>query len=322
MRGAGYHSGMESTKTDTVILLAGGTGDLGGRIAKELVRRGARVRALVRRGTAVDKVQRLEGLGVTAVEVDFEDAAGLAKACEGASCAVSALSGLRDVIVETQTRLLDAAVAAGVPRFIPSDFSIDYTQLPPGSNRNLELRQEFKARLDRAPIAATSILNGAFAEMLTGQAPIILFPRKRVLYWQNAEQRMDFTTMDNVAAFTAAAALDASTPRTLRIAGEQISARELAELMGRLTGEPFRLFRAGGLGRLGWIIKAVRRLFPQPGQLYPVWQGMQYLHNMFGGLGQLTPLDNARYPDLRWTPVQEVLAARAGDSAARRGRPQ
>ncbi len=38
---------------------------------------------------------------------------------------VFALSGLRDVIVETQATLLDAAIKARVLRFMPSDFSID-----------------------------------------------------------------------------------------------------------------------------------------------------------------------------------------------------
>jgi hypothetical protein len=39
--------------------------------------------------------------------------------------------------------------------------------------------------------------------MLTGQMPLILFKLKRVLYWGDADQRMDFTTMDDTAAFTA-----------------------------------------------------------------------------------------------------------------------
>jgi uncharacterized protein YbjT (DUF2867 family) len=295
--------------TDTRIVLAGGTGGLGGLIAKELVQRQAQVRALVRRGTAPDKVRRLADLGVSIAEVDFHNAPELTRACEGSACVVSVLSGLREAVVEAQTRLLDAAVAARVPRFIPSDFALDFMKQPPGWNRNLDLRREFHERLAQVPIAATSILNGAFADLLTGQAPLILFKRKRVLYWQSAEQRMDFTTQENVAAFTAAAALDSTTPRTLRIAGDEVSARELATLMSELTGEPFRLFRAGGLGRLSLLIRGVRRLFPQPGALYPPWQGMQYLHNMFSGLGKLTPLDNARYPDIRWTSAREVLSA-------------
>jgi hypothetical protein len=32
---------------------------------------------------------------------------------------------------------------------------------------------------------------------------------------------------------------------------------------------------------------------------------------MFTGRPKLQPLDNARYPDIRWTPVREVLATRA-----------
>lgn len=196
------------------IVLAGATGNLGARIARALLKRGATVRAIVRPGTAPDKVERLQKLGVAVAEVDFTSASEVTKACSGGSCVISALSGLRGVIVETQTVLLEAAIKAGVPRFIPSDFSIDFTKLPYGENRNLDLRRDFHERLDKASISATSIFNGAFADLLTGQAPIILFKLKRVLYWGDADQRMDFTTTDDTAAFTAAAALDPSTPES------------------------------------------------------------------------------------------------------------
>lgn len=292
------------------IVLAGATGDLGGRIARELRERGATVRALVRAGSDPGAVERLRGAGVEVVAVDLGSEAELARACEGAACVVSALSGLREVIVDTQTRLLEAAVRAGVPRFIPSDFSIDYTRLTPGGNRNLDLRREFQERLDRAPIAPTSILNGMFAELLRGQAPVILFRFHRVMYWGDADQPLDFTTIGDTAAFTAAAALDASTPRFLRVAGDTRSARELAAVAGEVTGETFRPLRAGGLGRLRALIRLTRALMPDRGEVFPPWQGMQYMHDMFTGLGKLRPLDNARYPALRWTPVREVIAAR------------
>ena len=55
-----------------------------------------------------------------------------------------------------------------------------------------------------------------------------------------------------------------------------------------------------------------RAVYPAPDALYPPWQGMQYLHNMFTGLPKLAPLDNARYPEIRWTSVREVLATREG----------
>jgi nucleoside-diphosphate-sugar epimerase len=293
------------------IVLAGATGNLGGRIAWALREQGASVRALVRRGTAQDKLERLQALGVAVANVELSSEPQVAEACSGASCVVSALQGLRDVIVELQTILLDAAVKAGVPRFIPSDYSIDFTKFPPGENRNLDLRRDFHQRLDKAPISATTIFNGAFADMLTGQMPLILFRLRRVLYWGDADQQMDFTTVDDTAAFTACAALDPSTPRFLRIAGNQLSARGLAEVASEVTGKNFRLFRAGSLGILGLLIRITQTLFPGEKQLYPAWQGMQYMRNMFDGRAKLEPLDNDRYPGIRWTTARDVLSARS-----------
>lgn len=290
------------------IVLAGATGDLGHRIALALLDRGAQVRALVRPGTTKPVISSLRERGAAIVEVDFTDVAALTQACAGAACVVSALSGLREVIVEMQTRLLDAAVATGVPRFIPSDYSIDFIKLPEGSNRNLDLRREFGRRLDQAPIQATSVLNGMFMDLLTGQAPVVLFKIRRVLYWGSADQPLDFTTIADTATFTAAAALDPTTPRYLRVAGEVATIRDLQAAAGAATGRRFGRLRAGGLWLLKLMIKVTRRLAPAPREVFPPWQGMQYLHNMFTGLPKLTPLDNARYPDIRWTPIREVLA--------------
>jgi nucleoside-diphosphate-sugar epimerase len=295
---------------NAITVLAGATGNLGGRIARAILERGASVRAVVRHNSDPDKIEELRKRGAAIAEVDFNSVSELTGACMGGSCVISALCGLRDVIVETQTLLLDAAVKAGVPRFIPSDYSIDFTKLPPGTNRNLDLRREFHERLDKAPIAATSILNGMFTDLLTGEAPFILFKFKRVVCWEDADQRMDLTTMDDSAGFIAAAALDASTPRFLRIAGDQISARGLVEAVSEVTGEKFRLFRPGGLKRLATLIKITRAILPKSSAVYPPWQGMQYMHNMFSGRAKLDPLDNDRYPGMQWTTARDVLAAR------------
>lgn len=293
-----------------ITVLLGATGNLGGRIARALVERGAKVRAIVRHCSMPDKVKELRKRGVAIAEVDFKRVDEVTRACSGGSCVISAVSGLRDVIVETQTLLLDAAVRAGVPRFIPSDYSIDFTKLFPGTNRNLDLRREFHERLDKAPIAATSILNGMFTDLLSGEAPVILFRLKRVVYWENADQLLDFTAMDDAAEFTATAALDPSTPRFLRISGDQVSARGLVEVASEVTKEKFKLFRAGGLRRYETLIKITRAVLPQKSAVYPPWQGMQYLHNMFSGRAKLEPLDNDHYPDIRWKTVRDVLAAR------------
>ena len=204
----------------TTIALAGAGGDLGHRIAKALVAQGAEVLALVRPGLSDAERSRIAKSGANLALADPNDVDAMAAACAGASCVVSALNGVRDVMIFRQGVLLDAAIKAGVPRFIPSDYSADFTRTRPGQNRNFDLRREFMARVELAPIMATSVLNGAFMDMLGREMPIIQPRLRRVLYWHDADQLLDFTTKDDVAAYVAAVALDVSAPRILRIAGD------------------------------------------------------------------------------------------------------
>jgi nucleoside-diphosphate-sugar epimerase len=71
------------------IVLVGAAGNPGGRVVKALLERGTAVTTHARQSAAPDKLERL-----------------------------------RDVIVEAQAILLDATIKAGVPRFIPSGYSM------------------------------------------------------------------------------------------------------------------------------------------------------------------------------------------------------
>lgn len=290
-----------------IVVVAGANGELGQKLVKSLVNRGATVKAIIRPGNTVTSLNNLKTLGVEVFELDYDSQQDLEKACSGANCIVSALSGLRDTIITTQTKLLEAAINSGVPRFIPSDYSIDFTRTVPGDNRNLDLRREFYEQISKAPINATSIFNGAFTGLLCGKAPIILFKWQRILYWQDPDQKMDFTTMADTAEFTAAVAVDSSPPRDLHIAGDSLSPRELAQVLSDITGKEFKLLRAGSLKTLSAIIKITKIIMPADQNLYPVWQGMQYLRDMASCLTRVDILDNDRYQSMNWQSVRDVL---------------
>lgn len=294
------------TKRSKTIVVAGANGHLGGIICIYLLQYGATVKALVRSNTAAEKTKSLQNAGAEIIEVDYNNREQLVNACLDASCIVSALSGLREVLIDVQSKLLQAAIEAGVPRFIPSDFCIDYTHITYGNNRNLNLRKEFSEIINRFPIKATSILNGMFTDLLTGQAPVILFKIKRVLYWGNSDQLLDFTTIDNTANYTAQAALDNATPRHLRIAGEVTNVKGLQKIASELTGEKFSLLRPGGLRVFKTMIRITKFLSPGKTETFPAWQGMQYMYDMFTGLTKLNPFDNDRYP-VKWTSISEVI---------------
>ena len=164
-----------------IIVIAGATGNLGGKIVNSLLTKGAEVRAIVRQETDPKKINELEEKGVLVAVFDLGDKSKIVNFFEGAHCFVSALAGLEETILHTQKTLLDAANEAKVQRFIPSDYSSDFTNLIPGQNRNLDFRRHFHDYIDTTSINATTIFNGPFMDLLTTDMPLILFKQKSKL---------------------------------------------------------------------------------------------------------------------------------------------
>jgi nucleoside-diphosphate-sugar epimerase len=289
------------------VILFGATGDLGSRVAKHLHHLGAEVRCVVRKGSTARAQALLQSVSAHITEVDDLNSKSLEDACRGGSVVISTVSGLEPVVLDFQTRLIQAAVAAGVPRFIPSDFAVDYRKVPLGDNRNLNLLEQFRQTADGvAGIQVTSILNGAFMDMLTGVAPFILYPMNRILCWGNRNQKMDWTTIDDTAKYTAYASLDPTTPRYLYIAGDELSANDLARTMTELTHKKYKVFQPGGLGMFKGMIGMTKFFTPGAGKKYPPWQGMQYMHSMYSGQCKFERLDNQRYP-MKFTDAKTYL---------------
>ncbi len=283
------------------ILVAGATGNLGNRICRELIKRGAAVSAIVRTSTDPEKMETLAKMGVKVIEADLNNIDEIAKACTGIDCVVSALAGLRDVIVDLQKRVLDGAIQAGVPKFIPSDFCTDYNGLVPGENRNFDLRREFKAYLDSTSIKASSVFNGAFADILKYNTPVLNLKDKSIGYWgEKADWKLDFTTMDDTAAFTAEVALDDNAPRDVQIASFQISPNMIWADVKEATGQEFTIRQLSGLEDFAGFIKKQRADNPAgENELYAKWQQSQYMYSMFST--HHDQLANERYKNLTWT---------------------
>jgi len=109
------------------VLLTGGTSFLGSEVARLLVERGDRVRAVVRDGA---RAQALSDLGCELVEADLGDEAALFTACRGVQavvhgatlCELGVSDDRRADLVDTNVcgteRMLGAALAAGVQRAV------------------------------------------------------------------------------------------------------------------------------------------------------------------------------------------------------------
>ena len=289
------------------IMVAGATGNLGNRICRELLKRGATVKAMVRDATDTDKIQILKDMGVEVKMIDLHDTERISAECKHADCVVSALAGLESVMIDLQKRILDAAIKAGVPRFIPSDFCTDYNDLTEGENRNFDLRRTFKKYIDNAPVQATSVFNGCFADILKYNTPILNLKDKSIGYWGDKENwKLDFTTMDNTAAFTAEVALDDHSPRNLQIASFQISPKMIFDGVKEITGEEYKLHQITSLENFAAFIKKQRAEDPAgEHELYAKFQQGQYMYSMF--TTQHTKITNDRYEGISWTSGIDYL---------------
>ncbi|WP_339880867.1 NmrA family NAD(P)-binding protein [uncultured Algoriphagus sp.] len=293
---------------EKIILVAGATGNLGNRISRELIKKGAHVRAIVRTSTDSVKMESLKAIGVEIVIIDMSDSDAIANGCEGVTCVVSAVAGLGDVIIDLQKQILAGALKAGVPRFIPSDFCTDYTQLIPGENRNFDLRRAFRKHIDTTSIQVTSIFNGCFPDILMYNTPILNVKEKSIGYWgDKLNWKLDFTTMDDTAAFTAEVALDDAAPRNLQIASFQISPAKIFEEVKELSGEEYKINQLSSLDNFAAYIKKQRTEDPAgENELYAKFQQGQYMYSMF--TTQHTDLANNCYQGLSWTSSLAYLS--------------
>jgi hypothetical protein len=227
---------------------------------------------------------------------------------------VSALQGLEDVIVGVQSRLLAAAIANNVRRFVPSDFSLDLTQIPEGANRNFDLRLRFHGAAERliqqskSGIELTSIYQGAFTELLGSGWFLFNYSKRQISYFGSPDTVMEFTTWKNTAEFTVAVAMDPNpTPKSLFIAGQRITPIQAQKIAKNVTGVDFKLKRLMSVGMLRVMITIMK--FFKPGKkddTMPMWVGMQYGYCMALGLNP-SRLDNDRYKGIQWAPVDDVI---------------
>ena len=311
------------SNSQMVIVVAGAQGNLGKLVCEALLAQARLagqallVRGLVRKGRSSASASTSDTADPRLViePVDYASDDDLGRVCAGATCVVSTLQGLEEVIVGVQSRLLQAAIAHKVRRFIPSDFSGDFTKLPAGSHRNFDLRRKFHQvadgiiRQSQVPVECTSIFQGGFTELLGSGWVLFDYKKRQVGYFGSPDTVMEYSTWQNTAEFAAAAALDPNpTPRYLYIAGQRMTPREAQQIAKQVTGVDFALKRIMPTWLLGGVIKLLKLFKPgKPDEVMPLWVAMQY--GYCGALGLMSParLDNERYPEIQWTGVNAVI---------------
>ncbi len=223
-----------------MILLVGGTGELGRRIARRLSAREAPFRALVR---PASDASDLEALGAVSVEGDLRDRGSLKRALEGIDLVITtatsigrALAGergatIRDVDLRGNAKLIDAAEAAGAARCAFVSFVIG-----PGlaGVPLAEAKRATEQRLARSRMTAVIVRPEMFQEVWLSELVGFDWRAGKVQIFGRGRAPHAYVGTDDVAEATVRLALDHDGAQDVAFGGpEALTRHEVVERFER-----------------------------------------------------------------------------------------
>ena len=145
-------------------------------------------------------------------QADSNDIKTIRSALHGSNAAICCYLGDTEVMVEGQKRLIDACIAENVPRYVASDWSMDFRKLELGQHPLKDPMKHAQAYLEEkeagGQIKAVHILNACFLE--APWAGLWKAQSSKLQYWGTGEEKWELTSYDNAAEFTAKVVMDPS----------------------------------------------------------------------------------------------------------------
>ena len=237
-----------------MILLVGGTGNLGGRIARQLAAHGSAFRALVRPGTDPGE---LRDLAAEFVRGDLRDPGSLRAAVEGIETVIASahsldriMAGRRDVTIRAvdldgYRNLVTAADEAGVGRFVfisfPGAVLASHT---PFADAKLATEQ----RLRDSRMREVIVRPDAYQEQWLAPERRFDWRGGTVTIFGTGEGRSAYVAMEDVAEAVVRLAVHLDPPGLVELGGpETMSRNELVAAFEQRLGRPIRRQRMPGL---------------------------------------------------------------------------
>jgi uncharacterized protein YbjT (DUF2867 family) len=233
-----------------MILVVGGSGDLGSRIVRRLRDGGQEIRCLMRLDTDTAPLRQL-GAGV--VRGDLTDATSLPAACEGAETVVASATAIARVLAGAKhpsiheadevgmASLVEAAEGADVRRFV----YVSYAGADSALGTPLErAKVATEKRLARSPMRSVVVRPDAFQEIHL--APIGRFDIRagKVAVFGKGDTKRRWVATEDVAALVAAVAVEDDPPDMVTFGGpEAISRNEAIAIAEQATGKKIKVQR-------------------------------------------------------------------------------
>ncbi|GAA87871.1 NmrA-like family protein [Aspergillus luchuensis IFO 4308] len=217
-----------------------------------------------------------------------------------AAMSLSAATYLGDdkLMVDGQKLLIDACESANVPRYVASDWALDYTKLKVGELFPKDPMIHVKNYLDTKKVAGVHILIGGFMEPIFSPFFNIMDVQTNTFrYWGDGNEIMEGTTYDDAAKYTAKVVLDSEAKGVLKFVGGRATIQEIAKSYEKVYGTPVTLENRGSLEDLYKTMHDKRTKSPQ--DIYSYMSLFFYYYWVNGQTFVGPELDNARYPDVK-----------------------
>lgn len=191
---------------------------------------------------------------------------------QGSDVVVCTYLGDPNLMVEGQKVLIDTSEQENVPRYVASDWAIDYTKLKLGDLFPKDPQIHVKKYLEsKDKIKGVHVLTGVFLEVLLNPVFGLWDPQgKQLNYWGTGREVWEATTYENAAEYTAAVCLDreavgiqkceyfrpflSTAPLTntctILVVGDTFSTFEMAETFEQVYGIKTKLDSKGSLDQL------------------------------------------------------------------------
>jgi uncharacterized protein YbjT (DUF2867 family) len=303
---------MTNDTSSPELLLCGGTGDLGARIAARLSERGIPFRALVR--TSSDTA-RLRSLGAELGVGNLTDRASLDRAMGGIRTVVTTANSMASILAGDRTgsiasvdvrgneNLIRAAEAAGVERFVFVS-AAGLTDLMVGLSPLLAAKRQTEQTLRASRLRAVVVQPGPFQETWTSPQ-VGIWPDKRwaVVFGRGRSPWSD-VAVEDVAEACVRLATMADPPERIELGGPQaLTRQQVVDAFERAYGTRFRRFSVPrAVLRLGAL--ALRRSRPELASLF----GIALVRDLAGERLSPEPL---RRLGIEPTPTSECIARMA-----------
>jgi len=228
--------------TDGAILVLGGTGRQGGATARELLRRGRTVHALVR-DPGKPEAQALAAAGAVLVHGDLDDEASLAAAMTGVHGVFSVQTFRTPGGVATEQRqgkaVADAAARTGVGHVVYS--SVGGAERANGVD-HFASKWQIEQHIQQLGVPATILRPTMFHEVFHDTGPRLADGQLVLGLWLRPEVPLQLIATSDIGAFAADAFEDPDTwlGRQVEIAGDELTGPEMAAAFGRVSGLPTR----------------------------------------------------------------------------------